>query len=150
MRPCKSSILGPNAFLWDGWGMSSPQSLAGEKLPLWVAESTGERVSWGSALRGRGLGSPWPESLPSVTRKNCRFWLSLEGALDFEGKGQAISIPPHLLGSLMEQWFSPLWAGGLVALLHLGSEPRLPVGSERWEMWVTSGLGGSKMPCPNH
>lgn len=42
MRPYKSPRSGPNAFLWDGWRMSSPQSLAGGKLPLWAAETTGD------------------------------------------------------------------------------------------------------------
>lgn len=150
MRFCKSLILGFNVFLWDGWGMFSFQFLVGEKLFLWVVEFIGERVSWGLVFRGRGLGFSWLEFFLSVIRKNCRFWLILEGVLDFEGKGQVIFILFYFLGFLMEQWFSFFWVGGLVVFFYLGLELRFFVGFERWEMWVISGLGGFKMFCFNY
>lgn len=62
MKSYRNSRLGPNAFLWDERRMSSPQSLAGEKLPLWANETSGGRVSWGPSLSMRPGFSPSPNS----------------------------------------------------------------------------------------
>lgn len=70
----------------EGWGVSSPLALAGDKLLLWAAETTGERISQGSVLRARGRGFPWAQGTPKCHKEALAALLILNGAFYFEGQ----------------------------------------------------------------